>query len=339
MNLTFVSIIIPVYNASPYLHQCLTAIEKTQFPQWECIVVNDCSTDDSVSIATSYSRVKVIETAVKSGPAIARNLGATIAQGELLFFIDADVEVQPGTVGHAVATMQAHPELAACFGSYDNTPPATNFLSQYRNLQHHYVHQTSQNSASTFWSGCGIIRKSNFTDLGGFRSLTAGRPSIEDIELGHRLHHAGYDIRLEKLLLVKHLKRWRLSTMLLTDIRDRAWPWTRLIVQQGNLPDDLNLQLSQRISTVAVFAGLTLLFLSISQPLWLVGVIGILAILVRLNRAFYTFFLRKKGVWFTIRAMMMHWLYFLYSGLTFGAGIFYWGILRQELFSTTGPNE
>ena len=240
--------------------------------------------------------------------------------------------VQPGTVGHAVATMQANPQLAACFGSYDDNPSEQNLLSQYRNLQHHYVHQTSESEASTFWSGCGMIRRSVFEELGGFKTLTFGRPSIEDIELGLRLKRANHPIRLEKLLLVKHLKHWTLASILRTDIRDRAWPWTRLIVQEGAIPNDLNLQISQRISTIAVFLGILMLFLGLFQPLFWLGLLPLMALLFGLNRPFYTFLQEKRGSFFLGWAVWIHWLYFLYSGITFGVGVLYWGVLRRELF-------
>ena len=328
-----VSIIVPVHNASSHLHRCLSAIQATHYSSWECIVVDDGSTDNSVEIAQMFKNIQRISTPKQGGPAIARNLGAGFAKGELLFFIDADVMIQPGTVGHGVATMQANPQLAACFGSYDNAPSETNLLSQYRNLQHHYVHQTSASEASSFWSGCGLIKRDIFDQLGGFKTLTPGRPSIEDIELGYRLRRAGYAIRLEKLLLVKHLKKWTLWHILKTDIRDRAWPWTRLIVQEKGLPNDLNLQLSQRFSTVTLFITLVVLILSIWQPYFLLSLPILGLILFNLNRPFYTFLLYEKGGWFLARAVWFHWLYFLYSGATFAVGVLYWGLFRRELFT------
>jgi cellulose synthase/poly-beta-1,6-N-acetylglucosamine synthase-like glycosyltransferase len=73
------------------------------------------------------------------------------AKGEILFFVDADVAVPPDAVGQMSAVFQQNPDLAAVFGSYDDRPFETNFLSQYRNLFHHYVHQTAKEEAATFW--------------------------------------------------------------------------------------------------------------------------------------------------------------------------------------------
>jgi GT2 family glycosyltransferase len=128
----------------------------------------------------------------------ARNLGAKVAQGEYLCFIDADCEVHRETLSNIVTTFQEHPDIDALFGSYDDEPKATNFIAQYKNLFHHYVHQNGQEDASTFWAGCGAIKRSLFLELGGFDVNRYRRPSIEDIELGYRIKQTGSKIYLAK---------------------------------------------------------------------------------------------------------------------------------------------
>ncbi|MCA9930519.1 MAG: glycosyltransferase family 2 protein [Anaerolineales bacterium] len=325
-----VSVIIPVYNGGDMLAKCLTALQQSRYAEWECIVVDDGSTDNSVRVAHQHGVRLISGSPVHGGPARARNLGAHVAQGDLLFFLDADVEVRPGTIGHAVATMTSDSNLAACFGSYDDNPTEQNFLSQYRNLMHHYVHQTSSVDASTFWSGCGMIWRELFWEMGGFDTETYTRPSIEDIDLGYRLRNAGYHIRLEKLLQVRHMKRWTPKNMLITDIRDRALPWTRLILQDGELPNDMNLQTTQRLSTAVTFLLVALFAGGLVWPALLLLIPALTLLLIWLNRSFYTFLQAKRNTWFAIKAMPWHWLYFFYSGLSFIVGIFLYGILRLE---------
>ena len=55
--------------------------------------------------------------------------------------------------------LREEPGIAAVFGSYDDEPGAPNLVSQYRNLLHHFVHQTGRTEASTFWTGCGAVRR------------------------------------------------------------------------------------------------------------------------------------------------------------------------------------
>lgn len=312
----FISIIIPVYNSGDMLTHCLQAVNKTLYDKWECIVVNDGSTDGSADVAARLG-ARIINLKQQQGPALARNVGAQAAEGDVLFFIDADVLVQPGTVGYVAATLTADPTLAACFGSYDDAPTQKNFLSQYRNLLHHYVHQHSHSEASTFWSGCGAIRRSIFLETGGFSVTAFSRPSIEDIELGYRLCAAGYQIRLEKLLQVRHMKRWTPRQMVVTDVRDRAIPWSRLILQGGGLPNDLNLQTTQRLSTMAAFIGLLGVGLMLFRLVGLLLAVTAVSTLLWLNRDFYQFLRQKRGTLFMLAALPWHWFYFLYSGASF----------------------
>jgi hypothetical protein len=117
---------------------------------------------------------------------------------------------------------------------------------------HSFVHQCGAVRASTFWSGCGAIRREVFEKHCGF-SESYARPAIEDIELGYRLVQDGRKILLDRSLLVTHLKKWTFIGLVKTDILDRGIPWTELILRDKFMPNDLNLQLSQRVSVALVF--------------------------------------------------------------------------------------
>ena len=244
------SVIVPVRNGAAVLEQCLGALHRSDFHDFECIVADDASTDDSAEVARRHG-VRVIRLEENRGPATARNTAAAQAGGELLLFVDADVCVQPDCLRRAVAWFDRDLEVVAVIGSYDAAPADQGYLSQYRNLQHHFVHQSSSMLSSTFWSGFGAIRRDIFFAHGGF--LTSfRRPAIEDIEFGYRLHAAGRKVILDREIQVKHLKAWRLWGMLKTDIFDRAIPWTELILRDGFMPADLNLKISQRVSGMLV---------------------------------------------------------------------------------------
>jgi GT2 family glycosyltransferase len=134
------------------------------------------------------------------------------------------------------------------FGSYDDQPRDKGLVSQYRNLLHHYVHQTANCDASTFWAGCGAVRRSVFTEVGGFHENFRPICSIDDIELGYRLRRAGHRILLDKDLQGTHLKRWTLWSVISTDITHRAIPWARLVIESKNAPNDLNLKITPTLS-------------------------------------------------------------------------------------------
>jgi GT2 family glycosyltransferase len=214
-------------------------------------VVDDGSTDDSAEIASRHG-ARVLLTGKRSGPARARNMGAHAATGDIILFLDADVTVYPDTIARIVAEFAGDAHLDALMGSYDDLPSAQNFVSQYRNLMHCFVHQNSNRHATTFWAGCGAIRRQVFLDFGGFDEKY-GSPAIEDIEFGYRLSRAGRKLILCADIQVKHLKHWQLRSMMKADFFYRALPWSELALQSGRMPNDLNLRISQRISVALVF--------------------------------------------------------------------------------------
>jgi cellulose synthase/poly-beta-1,6-N-acetylglucosamine synthase-like glycosyltransferase len=86
------------------------------------------------------------------GAAMARNAGAKVARGDIILFLDADVEVPWDLIGRVQALFVDNPGMSACIGSYDAEPAACGLVSQFRNLLHHYLHQKAKRVARTFWT-------------------------------------------------------------------------------------------------------------------------------------------------------------------------------------------
>lgn len=318
-----VSVVVPVFNGGTDLRRCLESIRHCTPPPDEVIVVDDASTDGSHEVAQAMGAT-CLRLEEQRGPAHARNRGAEWASGEILFFVDADVELAADAVAEVLHAFAHESGLAAVFGSYDDRPAAPNFLSQYKNLLHHFVHQSSEERAWTFWAGCGAVRRDVFLSIGGFDE-DYRRPSIEDIELGGRLRQAGHEIRLRKSLQGKHLKRWTPLSLLRADIRDRAVPWASLLSRQGGLVNDLNLRWPSRVSAAAAGILVTLAAAAILWPrLWILVAL-VAGLLVVLNLPLYAFFRRQRGLPFALGCIAWHWLYYVYSGAVFvavyGAGI------------------
>jgi hypothetical protein len=195
-------------------------------------------------------------------------------------------------------------------------------VSTYRNLLHHFVHQQGQAQASTFWAGCGAVRRDAFLASGGF-SPAFCRPSIEDIELGYRWRAAGAEIRLAKHIQVKHLKRWTLFSMLKTDIVDRALPWTVLSARTRTLPNDLNLEMSQRVSACSAVLLAGLIALAPWQHGLLAAAIPFALLLAACNWRLYAFLFARGGAAFLVQSVLLHWMYYITSLVIFAAGTTY----------------
>ncbi len=318
LNQLSISVIVPVLNGGEDFRRCLQSIRQGEMQPDELIVINDGSTDGSGEIARQFG-AKVIDLPKAHGPALARNRGASIAQGDILFFVDADVTVRRDTLLQVVQVFQKQPQFDALIGSYDAEPGAENFTSQYRNLLHHYTHQVSSTEASTFWGACGAVRRSVFLSVGGFDESYLV-PCVEDIELGYRFKRAGHRIRLCKTIQVKHLKRWEPVKMIKTDILCRALPWTELLLRDRQPMNDLNLKRGNQLSVVCAFLSL-LVVLAPLAPLAIGGVVlAALAGLIGLNQDIYRFFYNQRGVSFTLKSMAYHWLFYVYSGVAYAIG-------------------
>jgi GT2 family glycosyltransferase len=312
-----VSIVIPVHNGGQAFHQCLSSIKNFAPPAVETIVVAD-GDEISADFAESFAS-QVLRINISGGPAKARNLGAKAARGEIVLFIDADTTINVETIPKIVNVFAQQPDVAALIGSYDDAPGASNFLSQYKNLFHHYNHQNGCEEASTFWGACGAIRRDVFLEMGGFDE-SYRRPCIEDIELGYRLKKAGYRIKLCKDIQIKHLKKWETISLLKAEFFYRALPWTALIMRDRQISNDLNLHWSSRISVVLIYTLLAALVASWWwQPALLIVILLALGLLV-LNASVYKFFYTKRGLIFAIEMIPWHWFYYVYSGLAFVVG-------------------
>jgi GT2 family glycosyltransferase len=314
-----VAVIVPVGGAARAWSRCAKSLARLDPAPGEIIAVIDGPNDELAAGAAEIgATVLVLED--RSGPAKARNRGGQVAGRVTLLFVDSDVEVPADIVARVANLFSADRELTAVIGSYDDAPAEPDFLSQYRNLLHHYVHQHGREVASTFWAGCGAVRRRVFEEVGGFDERYTD-PSIEDIELGSRLLRAGYTIRLVKDLQVKHLKRWRLADMLTTDLLRRALPWTELMLREGRMVNDLNVKTSDRISVLMAFLSLLMLASAwIWPPLAAGGALAII-LMVAFNVGLFRFFLKHRGVLFAVGTIPLYGLFLLVGGLGFALGL------------------
>jgi glycosyltransferase involved in cell wall biosynthesis len=305
-----ISVILPVFNGERTLGSCLASLFASDYSDFEVIVIDDHSTDNSAALARLLP-CRLIQLPHNLGAAAARNAGAAVAAGSILFFLDADILIRPDSLGKVAALFAEQAELAALFGSFEAETISTNFFSQYKNLLHHYTHQTSRTEATTFASGFGAVRAKVFAELHGFDPR---QRFLEDVELGYRMHAAGHHVLLDKQLQMTHCKRYTLASLVRSDFYGRAIPWTTLMLEKRIYNNDMNTRITNVLS-VPVSA------LLLASPLavrfhW-IGIMSLLLIvlLVALNGRFLAFLFNQRGARFALRALAMTWLTYLYSGL------------------------
>jgi len=109
-----VSVVIPVWNGERYLKEAIESILNQDFPDFELIIIDDGSTDDSGRIAVTFAHDKrvIVLTQENAGVVVARNNGLQIAKGEFVAFLDADDIAKRDRFSKQVAYLQANPEVA-----------------------------------------------------------------------------------------------------------------------------------------------------------------------------------------------------------------------------------
>jgi len=243
-----VSVIIPAYNSEKTIKDCLQSVFNSEYHPLEVILVDDHSADQTLNKAAGFP-CKVVKLSRNLGAATARNQGVEVSRGEILFFLDSDIIIERDTIKKIIETFQNRPGISALFCSYQKNTLPSNFYSVYKNLLHHYTHQTAREDAATFCSGFGAIRRNIFLEFGGFDEHCR---SLEDIDLGYRLYKRGHKIYLNKNIQVTHCKYYSLWSLMKSDVLRRAKPWTEMMLDKKIFRSDLNLKPENLFSVLDV---------------------------------------------------------------------------------------
>jgi glycosyltransferase involved in cell wall biosynthesis len=115
-----VSVIISAYNYGHFISQALESIQEQTYENWECIVVDDESTDDTNVVVGSYAerdpRIKYIRQK-NQGPSVARNTGIMNGKGKYVQFLDADDQIEPRKLEHHTMFLEQHSNVDIVYGN------------------------------------------------------------------------------------------------------------------------------------------------------------------------------------------------------------------------------
>lgn len=135
-----ISIIIPIYNVEPYIEECLQSVaNQTMTDGVECILIDDCGSDNSVAIAESFVKsykgnikFSIIHHDKNSGLSAARNTGIKAAKGEYLYFLDSDDTITPDCMELMYSFIQKYGKVDLVQGSFYETEEEKATLSEYK---------------------------------------------------------------------------------------------------------------------------------------------------------------------------------------------------------------
>src|SRR5690606_24676081 len=180
-----VSVLMTVYNRQKYIAKAIESVLESTYQHWELIIVDDCSTDNSVEIARSYeakdNRISVFVNDTNLGDYPNRNQAASYAKGKYLKYVDADDLIYPHGLELLIFYMEQFPEAGygLCSLSQDKLHIYPLQLSAYEAYKRHYFEQQLFHKAPL----SAIINREIFIKEGGF----TGKRMLGDFEMWHVL--------------------------------------------------------------------------------------------------------------------------------------------------------
>ncbi|MFH1279778.1 MAG: glycosyltransferase family A protein [Candidatus Eisenbacteria bacterium] len=235
----YLSVVIPAYNAARDLSVLLPSIETSVYRDFEVLVVDDRSTDGTAEKLAGLP-VRVYHAPRNGGPALARNLGAREARGEIILFLDSDVIVHPETLGEVARFFRDHRDRSVLIGVYDAEPAnPRGAWAWYKALQcySYYWRFPEEREVTLLWAAVAAFRRGFFLETGGFDTRFR-KPSMEDLEFGRRLSRRT-PIWISRRVSVKHHFPSTLRKNVI-DHFDRGRLWVRIWFRHRTFDDYLS---------------------------------------------------------------------------------------------------
>jgi GT2 family glycosyltransferase len=313
--------IIPAYNAESTLAECLTRIFESTYEVLEVVLIDDGSTDGTREIAARFT-VRLVSTEGRVGPAAARNLGARVAEGDILFFIDTDVMLRPDSIERLVRRFAAGDVDAVC-GVQAVETRHRDLFSQYKNLWIRWTYLRLTGEVPLFYTTAAAILRAAFWQAGGFDAGYT-TPSLEDTAFGQTLARLGIRVRVQPDLEVEHVKRYSVASLLRTDFR-RAVALARLKLRHRDELGENNSSVPTGyiasiplagLGTAALLAGAAL-----GRPMLLATAAVVAAIVILLNCEFLRTLRVHEGWHRALASVPLLWLELLVAGVGAGFGL------------------
>jgi len=321
------AIIIPTFNSAGTLAKLLESLELQTYTDFETIVVDDASTDQTVDVVKGYP-VRYVRQEPNRGPAACRNLGATLTNAEWLVFADADMVFYPETLATADAVVGSS-DADALVGSYAGRPANPGFVPRYKALWEYYIidrpfveNGVTRVAYNTWAPRPGLVRRNVFEQVGGFDTRFRGA-DLEDVDLGYRIVEQGFKIYLVPGIAAKHHYPQTLKKELRAFAR-RCTLWMGMNSSRRKM--DKAGEGSPRIALahLAGFGAFNALLLGVLWVPFAILGLALLAAYAALHGPFAALAWKEGGAAFAAGCLALCWLHSIVLG--FSAG---WGLLKR----------
>lgn len=328
----YLSLVIPAFNASVSLVKLLHSLRNSKFKEFEVVIGDDASFEAMADLCESAVKrcrflVKFVRLSRNEGPAGARNAAAKKARGNILVFLDSDVEIYPDTLTNIAKKFREDADLTALTGVWDKHQKTSRFFPQFKALRD-WSYWTNERDRSGYYylfsTRIAAIRKHVFDRLGGFNTDFR---QMEDVEITYRIARRyaiifAPDVRVhhefEDYLAVAKKYFWR------------SYYWTRLYRERKKFDPVATTRWESFAALTAAGAVGTCMFtifLFFVYPSQTVkfNLLGICIIFVLIHilliRKFLFFVAHEKGTSFMVKSLITG--ISLYCIIVLGAGYFY----------------
>lgn len=308
-----ISVIIPAYNSAATLEKNLKAVFSSSLQPLEVIVVDDASIDKSAKIAKQFP-VKLITLDKNYGSGYARNAAVKHSLGEILVFIDADVEIKKDTLATLTESFKNNNQLDAVIGLFSIEHPNQDFFSQYKNLYMHFSFSHMHDYVDFLFTSICAVRKD------AYLNFSQTRLKADDTEAGQRYKIAERRILLDKRLEVIHLKSYNFISFIKNDFLV-PYDWARIFLKYRGLGHlarygcFAHARLNQILSIIICLSSLPLLATLALWPQKVTLIYILLGIFLALNAPFFRFLLKEKGALFMLKSVILTYLDMLVMGI------------------------
>lgn len=232
MSVSFVSVIIPVYNDPLRLKTCLQALEDQTYPKdsYEVIVVDNGSDESIEPIVAEFGQAKASSETSQRGPCVARNKGVSLARGEVIAFTDSDCVPASDWLKQGVTKLQSASNCGIVGGRIDmffKNPKSPTVVELYDSIMH--LNQKMYIEKMCFGVTANLFTYKHLFDRVG--DFATNLEMSDDKEWGRRVALSGYSLVYADKACVAHPARYSLAELVAKEIRvargsiaaDREW--------------------------------------------------------------------------------------------------------------------
>lgn len=301
----YISIVIPNHNNAKTIGLCLNSVYASTYTNFEVIVVDDCSRDNSLPIIKKYP-CRLIGLTEHGGASKARNTGAVNSSGEIILFIDADCLLQPDTLATAVAAYRGEGPGVVIGGTYTWQPYDRDFFSRFQSIYIHYSETKNSSNPDYIATHAMLISAELFRKTGGFDENFL--PILEDVEFSHRLKRLGFSLRIKPDIQVRHIFHFSFLRSMRNGIKKSKYWSLYSIKNKDILTDSGTASLEFKFNVISCFITVLLLLMAIllSNSLFFLPILPLFITNLYLNRNLIRAFYKISGPIFAFTALLYY---------------------------------